>query len=142
MTAEGMFSLANVLAIGGWLLLIIAPRSRRATTIAGTVIPLLLSGAYLGLLAFHWSDSRGGFSTLQAVGELFSNPWLLLAGWVHYLAFDVFVGTWETRDAVEHGLSRWLVTPCLLLTFLFGPIGLLAYHAVRKTARNKVAVQA
>jgi len=51
---------------------------------------------------------------------------------VHYLAFDLFVGTWETRDAAGRGISRWLVAPCLLLTFLFGPIGWLSYHLVRR----------
>jgi hypothetical protein len=58
---------------------------------------------------------------------------LFSAGWVHYLAFDLFVGTWETRDAVARGISRWIVAPCLLLTFLFGPIGWLAYHVARST---------
>jgi hypothetical protein len=52
---------------------------------------------------------------------------------VHYLAFDLFVGTWETRDAVGRGIPRWIVMPCLLWTFLFGPIGWLAYQAARRT---------
>lgn len=56
---------------------------------------------------------------------------MLLAGWVHYLAFDLFVGTWEVQDAVKNSVSHLLVIPCLLLTFLFGPIGLLSYFAVR-----------
>jgi ABA DEFICIENT 4-like len=131
MTAEGLFSIANLVAVAGWILLIAAPRNRRATTIAGTLVPLLLAGLYVALLTAHWGDRRGGFSTLRGVSELFSNDWLLLAGWVHYLAFDLFVGTWETRDALERGLSRWLVVPCLLLTFLFGPAGWLAYRLVR-----------
>jgi hypothetical protein len=110
-------------------------------TVAGTVIPGTLSCIYLVLFVFHAADARGGFSSLAAVAELFSNQWLLLAGWVHYLAFDLFVGTWETRDAVARGLSRWIVAPCLLLTFLFGPIGWLAYHVARSTrARAQLAV--
>jgi hypothetical protein len=131
MTAEGVFSLANLIAVAGWILLIGAPRNRRATTVAGTLIPLLLAGLYLALIAAHWGERRGGFSTLRGVSELFSNDWLLLAGWVHYLAFDLFVGTWETRDGLERGISRWLVVPCLLVTFLFGPAGWLAYRLVR-----------
>jgi hypothetical protein len=131
MTAEGLFSIANVVAVAGWILLAGAPRSRRAIAVAGTLIPLLLAALYLALLAVHWGDGRGGFSTLHGVSELFSNDWLLLAGWVHYLAFDLFVGTWEMRDALARGISRWLVVPCLLLTFLFGPVGWLAYLLVR-----------
>jgi len=117
--------------VAGWILLVAAPRNRRATTVAGAVIPLLLAALYLTLLAAHWGERRGGFSTLDGVSDLFSNEWLLLAGWVHYLAFDLFVGTWETRDALTRGISRWLVVPCLLLTFLVGPVGWLAYVLVR-----------
>ena len=59
-----------------------------------------------------------------------------LAGWVHYLAFDLFIGSWQVRDAVRNAIPLWLVLPCLVLTFLFGPIGLVAYLAVR-TARTR-----
>ena len=93
-----------------------------------------LASLYLGLIALHWGDASGSFSSLSGVAELFSNRWLLLAGWTHYLAFDLFVGTWETRDAIARGVSRWLLAPCLVLTFLFGPIGWLAYQIVRQRA--------
>jgi ABA4-like protein len=131
MTAEQLFSLCGILAFAGWILLVATPRNARAMTVAGTVIPGTLSCIYLILFVFHAAETRGGFSSLAAVAELFSNRWLLLAGWLHYLAFDLLVGTWETRDAVGRGIARWIVAPCLLLTFLFGPIGWLAYHVAR-----------
>jgi hypothetical protein len=131
MSAETLFSIANLLAVAGWLLLIALPKNRTATMAAGTGIPLLLAAVYLTVLAVNWGGARGSFSTLHGVAELFSNPWLLLAGWVHYLAFDLFVGTWETRDAMAHGVPRWLLVPCLLMTFLFGPVGFLAYNISR-----------
>jgi len=65
------------------------------------------------------------------VSRLFSDPWVLLAGWVHYLAFDLVVGARVARDAVERGVSRWLVVPCLVLTLMFGPAGFLAYSIAR-----------
>ena len=83
---------------------------------------------YIALIATNWSGSAGGFSTLAGVALLFSNPWLLLAGWMHYLAFDLLVGSWEVRDARERGIPHLLVVPCLLLTFMFGPAGWLLYH--------------
>jgi hypothetical protein len=141
MTAEAVFSIVNLVAVAGWILLIAAPRNRRAATVAGTIIPLLLAALYVALLTVHWGERRGGFSTLHGVSDLFSNEWLLLAGWVHYLAFDLFVGTWETRDALVLGISRWLVVPCLLLTFLFGPAGWLAYHVVRGIRGHLVNVR-
>lgn len=72
-----------------------------------------------------------GFSTLAGVGTLFLNPWLLLAGWVHYLAFDLLIGSWEVEDARERGIPHLIVIPCLVLTFMFGPAGRLLYRIVR-----------
>ena len=128
---ESVFAAANLLAVAGWLLLALAPRNRRAATVAATVLPVLLSLLYVGLLAAHWAEARGSFSSLHGVADLFSNEWVLLAGWVHYLSFDLVVGAWETQDAVERGVPRWLVIPCLFVTFLFGPAGWLSYRMVR-----------
>jgi hypothetical protein len=61
---------------------------------------------------------------------LFDSRWLLLAGWVHYLCFDLLVGTWEVEDARARGIPHLVVVPCLVLTFLFGPAGWLLYKGV------------
>jgi hypothetical protein len=98
--------------------------------ISAGVIPVL-AVVYTGLIAFHWRGSEGGFGSLAEVAQLFANPWLLLAGWTHYLAFDLFVGSWEAQDARARGIAHWLVLPCLLLTFLFGPAGWLLYLTLR-----------
>ena len=136
MTLEGMFSVCNMLALVGWLLLLAVPRHRLATAIAGTVIPLTLASIYLTLFVLHARESSGGFSSLAAVAQLFENRWLLLAGWVHYLAFDLFIGAWETRDAMARRVPRLLLAPCLVMTFMLGPIGLLGYHLVRARAHQ------
>jgi hypothetical protein len=92
------------------------------------------------LIVSHWGETPGGFGSLSAVAMLFSNHWLLLAGWVHYLAFDLFVGSWEVRDSQRLGISHWLVIPCLILTFLFGPVGLLVYFVLRLAMRRSLMV--
>jgi Domain of unknown function (DUF4281) len=111
MTLEGVFSACNMLALTGWILLLAVPRQRHAMTIAGTVIPLSLGAIYLALFALHARESSGGFSSLAGVAQLFENHWLLLAGWVHYLAFDLFIGAWETRDAMARRVPRLLSRP-------------------------------
>jgi hypothetical protein len=136
-TAESVFSACNLIAIAGWLALLIAPRSPRTMTLAATAIPLTLAAVYLALFVMHARGSEGGFSSLAAVSQLFENRWLLLAGWVHYLAFDLFIGAWETRDAMARGVSRLWLAPCLVLTFMLGPIGLLCYHGVRTVATRR-----
>ena len=141
MSPDRIFEVANLVALAGWLLLAVLPgRSWVPTLITAVVVPALLAVVYVGILAVHWSGSEGGFGSLEQVAQLFANPWLLLAGWVHYLAFDLFVGSWEVRDARVHGIPHWLVLPCLFLTFMFGPAGWLLYMAVRAVRRKAVAV--
>ena len=133
MSAAQLFSIANPLALCGWLLLAAFPRKRVvAATVCGTMLPALLSALYLGLLVSRMGHAQGGFGSLAAVHLLFEDPWLLLAGWVHYLAFDLFIGAWEARDAERRGVSRWVLLPCLALTFLFGPVGLLSWLGARR----------
>ena len=132
MTAEQVFSIANTIALFGWLVLIFTGRKRwSAPLVTGAILPLLLAGVYMALIATHWAGSEGGFGTLAEVAKLFANRWLLLAGWVHYLAFDLFIGSWQVRDAQSRQIPHLLVIPCLILTFLFGPVGLLLYFAIR-----------
>lgn len=138
MNAETVFSIANFTAMAGWLLLIFASRWNwtRRIVIAGA-IPLLLSVAYLILIVIFFGKAEGGFDSLANVMKLFTNNWATLAGWIHYLAFDLFVGGWETRDAQEKGISHWFVIPCLILTFLLGPIGFLLYRIISFFAAKK-----
>jgi len=132
MTAEQLFSLCDTLALLGWLTLAIAGRTRWvAPLITGVILPLLFSVAYFALLATHWGETKGSFATLAGLAALFSNHWVLLAGWIHYLCFDLFIGSWQVRDAQSHAISHWLVLPCLFFTFMFGPVGLLLYFGLR-----------
>jgi len=132
MTPENLFSIVNPIAVVGWILLIALPRQRWAATIAAWAIPGLLAIACVAVVFTHIVGSPGGFSSLPAVATLFGNPWLLLGGWIHYLAFDLFVGNWEARDASERGVPHLALVPCLLLTFLFGPAGWLLYLLTRR----------
>jgi Domain of unknown function (DUF4281) len=131
MEADSLFQLCNVIAIIGWLLLIFVPRWSAPRLLSGLILPALLSVVYLVLILIYFGRAEGGFGSLDEVAKLFQNRSVLLAGWIHYLAFDLFIGAWETRDAERNGVSHFLVIPCLLLTFLFGPIGVLLYLALR-----------
>ncbi len=134
MKAETIFSISNTIALLSWLILAIAPRwSWTRKIILSGAIPLLFSTAYLVLIIMFWGQADGNFNSLAGVMKLFTNEWAVLGGWIHYLAFDLFVGSWEVKDAQEKGISHWLVLPCLFLTFMLGPIGFLLYHVIRLT---------
>jgi hypothetical protein len=138
MTPENLFSVCNGLALIGWVLLVFLPRWKWTMRIVlSGALPALLAVVYLTLIVTTFGKAEGGFGSLAEVSKLFRNDWVLLAGWVHYLVFDLFVGSWETRDAQRLGVPHWLLVPCLALTFLFGPIGFLAYRLARLTKRVK-----
>jgi hypothetical protein len=141
MSPETIFSICTNLVLPGWLLLIFAPRWRWTThVIAACVLPLALAVVYLLLVVTHFGQAEGGFGSLADVGLLFRDPHHLLAGWIHYLAFDLFVGAWEVRDARALGIHHLLVVPCLVLTFLLGPIGLLLYFGLRFAVKREFFV--
>jgi len=132
MNPDTLFQLSGPLAMAGWLALAASPFAPRMTQLAaGLVIPVILSLGYTALILANWSGAEGGFNSLPDVMLLFTNPALALAGWVHFLAFDLFVGAWEVRTARREAIPHLLVLPCLVLTFLFGPIGLLVFLGLR-----------
>ena len=79
----------------------------------GGTASALLATVYVAIIATKSGEGTGGFSSLQDVSALFGNPWLLLAGWTHYLAFDLLVGAWEVRDARDRRIRHLLVLPLL-----------------------------
>lgn len=131
---EQVFSICGLLAMLGWAALVFLPgKSFAVNTFARLVIPGLIGVVYVGLMVLHrdLTPADGGFGSLAEVKALFQVDALLLAGWVHYLAFDLFVGSWEVSDARSRGVPHWLVIPCLLATLMAGPAGLLLYLLLR-----------
>jgi hypothetical protein len=141
MTEEQLFSILNLLTMASWLPLLFLPRARWASTHVPIVVPALLAVVYIVLVAISLPGSEGGFSSLSGVSTLFADRRALLAGWTHYLAFDLFIGGWEVRDAQSRGVPHLLVVPALVLTFLLGPSGLLFYLLVRWLGKYQVIAQ-
>jgi hypothetical protein len=135
---ERLFSLAGMVVLPCWILIAAAPRWRWSQRLATFAAPLLIASLYVWLLVAHPPPKGAGFQTLAQVMVLFSSPYAVLAGWVHYLAFDLFTGAWEAREAARLGISRWIALPCLVLTFLFGPLGLALFLLVKVAMRRSV----
>lgn len=141
-----IFGLGGNLAMLGWLALLAAlfvkPARRYAFPAAQFVIPAILA---LGYVLLIWQGragfEAGGFGSIEEVRTLFANDSALTAGWLHYLAFDLFIGAWISRDAAGRGISPLIVLPCLPLTFLLGPAGLLLYLIARAALPSKETVQ-
>jgi len=133
-TLETIFSVCGGLAMLGWAGLILLPRVPLVVDVAARlVIPALIGVVYVAVMfgSASQTPADGGFGSLAQVKSLFSVDALLLGGWVHYLAFDLFVGAWEVRDAQRRGVHHLLVIPCLIATFMAGPAGLVLYLVLR-----------
>jgi len=141
MSNELVFQLSNALVLPAWLLLLVAPRWKPSAALIGPIlVPLLLAFIYVFLVVPRLGQIEGDFTSLAGIARLFQDRTTLLAGWIHYLAFDLFVGSWEVRDSRLIGLSHWLVGPCLGLTFIFGPAGLALYLMLRTVVRRRLVV--
>ncbi len=127
MTADDLFGLASAAVLPGWLILIFAPRGRWVwlDPVPALILPLGLSALYTGLILTYFSASGGGFGSIAAVRQLFASDYGLVAGWVHYLAFDLMVGAMMATKMDQMGLSRLSQAPLLGLIFMFGPLGVL-----------------
>jgi len=133
MSADLLFSISNGLALIGWLILIFLPRRWGAFPIPTRyVIPGLLGISYAIAIIPALAGASGSFTSLEGLRSLYetANDDLLVAGWQHYLAFDLFVGTWIAERLDRLGVNRLIQIPAYLLTFIAGPVGLLICFAI------------
>lgn len=143
MSADDLFGLASAAVLPGWLILILAPRSHKLggrwvwlDRIPALIIPFGLSALYTGLILAHFAGAEGGgFGSIAQVRALFASDFGLLAGWVHYLAFDLMIGAVMAGQMDKMGLSRLSQAPLLALIFLFGPLGAFLIWAAQGSLR-------
>ena len=138
MTPDQIFSLCNTTALLGWLVLLFAPFWKNRVYYVFGLIIILFAIIYAWLIFSQFDPGIfKSFGTLDGVAGLFSDKRMLLAGWVHFLAFDLLAGIYITRSAQAHQINHWLITPALALTFMLGPVGVLVYTLIRvvKTRR-------
>ncbi len=114
----------NLFALPGWIILIFLPRRWPSLLqFPEMVVPLVFGFIYGGVMLALFGRVDGGFGSFADIKTLFQSDYMLAAGWIHYLAFDLFVGTWIAKRSDEIGLSRLIQAPILGLTFMFGPAG-------------------
>lgn len=132
MSYDQLFTLANGIALASWMLLILFPFRPLLHRVLPGVSVMLFCVAYVFLLqkVLKVDDFRQ-FATLQGVQSLFANPGAVLVGWLHYLAFDLMAGLFIAQNAAKHGIKYYWLIPCLLLTFMMGPVGLFLYFLLR-----------
>jgi hypothetical protein len=131
MNTELAFQVTLILSTIGWIALFLFPRKVFVNFwLCGTIIPGMIGIFYAVLCVLYWNSAPGGFmerfgSLKGALAMFNASGGLLLAGFIHYLAFDLFIGAWEARRGTQGRWPYLLFLPSLVLTLLFGPAGVL-----------------
>ncbi|MBC7570786.1 MAG: DUF4281 domain-containing protein [Spirosoma sp.] len=140
MTPETVFQIANALVLPQWLLMLVAPRWFVTRWLVNSyLIPVCLAVVYIVYLFGGGPVDFGSFATLAGIKAMFANggDGVMLAGWIHYLAFDLVAGTVILRDAQQKNVPHWLVIVPLFFCFMLGPVGFLLYWIIR-TVRTRM----
>jgi hypothetical protein len=141
MLYDRIFFAINFAVAPVWLLMVVAPRWRvTERVVRGAWAPLAVAVIYLAMVLTHMGATDGHFFSLDGVSRLFTHRGIVLAGWAHYLCFDLMVGSWMFRNAPRSGVPHWLLVPCLIATLMYGPIGLLLYFAARTWKKRELAL--
>ncbi len=137
MSYEQLNSLITVPVMLSWLAMILAPRwSVTRRFLESDMVPLVCGVIYLSIAVRYVPGWFSAFRSLATTAELLAHPDVFFIGWLHYLAFDLFVGRSLLADSQRRGVPHLLVVPCLFLTFMFGPGGYVAYAVVRLLTRR------
>lgn len=140
MTPTQVFSIAGMITTPMWILMIFFPKWKITNClISFKMVPIILSFIYT-IYIFN-AISVGGmpdFGNLDSVMKLFTEENAVLAGWVHYLAFDLIIGMWMLNASKKLNIHQLIMAPCLFLTFMFGPVGFLLFFIIKITKQNKI----
>jgi len=137
-TLSSVFTFQSRLVMVGWLALACLPFWEYMPMIVMAIV-LIISAVYAYFILFgRRFDDVGArqpnfkdFASLSGVVKMFSNRRAALAGWLHYLAFDLLIGLFIVLDSQQHGISHLMVLPILFLSLMIGPAGLVAYFIFR-----------
>lgn len=136
-----LYLLIHLPVLPAWLMLIVMPEAKATRQLVHSgLIPLLMGAVYAAFLTagmvFGQAAEGAGMGSLAGIMALMSHPVGALTGWAHFLVFDLFVGAWVARDARAQGFGHAGTVPVLLLTLVFGPLGLAA-HVLRRLVAGK-----
>ena len=139
MNPDLLFTIINFLALLIWLMLFFAPFSRLYNIFIRSGLIFIVFGiAYAIIMISFFNVDPRNLNSLEGVKSLLNNDWAFVAGWIHYLAFDLLAGIWILNDSVKAGIKRgWIIVP-LIFTFMAGPLGLLLYFIIKAIQRKSL----
>jgi hypothetical protein len=139
MSTSDVFQIVNTIVLPAWLILILFPKKSWRNPViysfSAAMAVIYASYVFSGLGEFDLES----FSELEGIKAMFASDKAVLTGWVHYLVFDLLVGNFILNQSQKHNIHHFLMIPCLLLCFMFGPVGFLLYFIIKLIKTKKVA---
>ena len=121
-----------------WFLLIVAPNSKFTQIFTNSILlPLILACAYVYMLVQYILlgesilDIFKIYLNLDNLYTIFASENMLVVFWLHFLAINIFIGSWISRDGVKYNIPRKLVSVPLVVVYLTGPLGFVLYWLIR-----------
>ena len=138
LTFETIYLWTNFGILPFWLMLIFIPNSKITQIFVNSIIlPLILATAYVYtiyqtiLLDEPIFDVFKLYLSLDNLYTIFATESFLLVFWLHFLALNLFLGSWVSRDGVKYSMPRNLIFIPLILIYFSGPVGLVLYWLMR-----------
>lgn len=130
-----------------WLILIFFPQSNICKYLVTSIFPyLILSIIYIYIIFENHQKGHNFLANfnlylgLDELNNLFSEKIFLITFWIHFLAINLFCGSWIVKDSLKLIMPKFLVFLPLLITYFVGPLGLLVYWIFRIFYAKKLSL--
>ena len=138
MTPAEVFPIGGLSAMPMWALMILFPNWKLTRLLIDyKVVPIFIAIIYVIYITLTMSaDGLADFGSFASVKELFTQDNAILAGWMHYICFDLLVGMWMVNQNRDIKIHQLLMAPCLFFTFMFGPVGFLLFMIIKSIKKS------
>ena len=144
---EMIYLWTNIGVIPFWFILLFFPQSKICKFFVTSIVPYLIFGSvYIYLLYYFFISEYEFFNNfnlylgLDELMNLFSNQAFLITLWIHFLAINLFCGSWIVNDSQKLLISKHLIFIPLLITYFIGPVGIIIYWIIRIFYAKKISL--
>tara|TARA_Y100000590_G_scaffold395653_1_gene475817 strand:- start:319 stop:792 length:474 start_codon:yes stop_codon:yes gene_type:complete len=146
-TVEMIYLWLNIGVIPFWFILVFFPNSNICSYFVTSILPILIFGSVYLYLIYYFFISGYDFMNnfrlyleLNELNKLFSNKSFLILFWIHFLAINLFCGSWIVKDSQKLMIPKYLVSFPLVITYFIGPVGVFVYWIFRIFFSKKLSI--
>ena len=146
-TIDMIYLWLNIGVIPFWIILLFFPQSKISSFFVSSIFPYFLFGAiyiyllyYVFIQDYDFLNNFNLYLGIDELSDLFSNSSFLILFWVHFLAINLFCGSWIVKDSQNLNISKIIVFFPLLFTYFIGPVGIFIYWIIRIFFAKRVSL--